>query len=72
MFSVIRDNKNVATPSPHPGTFQAAPLVRREHHREVSGVTWSLNRGHQAVISTSWDGTAKQVHTTLVSGVHFQ
>ena len=39
------------------GLFQAPPLVRREHGQEVSSVAWS------PVISTSWDGTAKQVRT---------
>ena len=52
-----------ASYSPLLGPFQAQPLVRREHGQEVSSVAWSLVRSHQAVISTSWDGTAKQVRT---------
>jgi len=35
-------------------------LSRQEHLKDVSSVSWSLVRGYQAVLSTSWDGTAKQ------------
>ncbi|XP_037079626.1 peroxisomal targeting signal 2 receptor-like [Pollicipes pollicipes] len=46
-------------------------LVRREHAQEVSCVTWSPVRSHQAVLSASWDGTAKQGHRYAIKKVRF-
>ncbi|XP_019740602.1 peroxisomal biogenesis factor 7 isoform X2 [Hippocampus comes] len=65
-------NENVLVAAGGDGSLQLwdlhrdAPLrLAKEHAREVYAVDWSQTRGHDAIVSGSWDRTAKVWDPTL-------